>query len=116
MIPIKEIEIGKLRAKKNIVGAIEQKRVAKPKELDANTKAMADLVGAIKSLVEKEAPQQTPQDLTPILLAMARVQETQKNILETLSINAQPAKKHWAFTVNHPDGRTTKISAIEGQS
>ena len=102
MIPVKESDINKLSINKKIVSEVKKKLSVPLKEIDANLQATLKLTDAIKNI---SIPQDI-QDLSPILEAIYKIQDTQKDIITTLLNENKKNKeqKTWKFSVER-DGK-----------
>lgn len=84
MIEVTDRDLTKLRLSKKVVGGLTPKTTPVEEEIDANTKATVELVAAIKVLAERKEIVPEAQDLAPILDAIAKIQNTQKDIISVL--------------------------------
>ena len=110
MIEITKSELNKLLLQKK--ATLKSKPAPKtkpvPKPVDANVVATKELAAAIKTLAEQKPEAQ--QDLSPVLDAVVKIQQTQSELIQMLGQN-KPAKE-WSFAVKR-DGKgvITSISA-----
>lgn len=117
MITVTDNELQKAQLdKKMLKRSLPKRQVSVPEQkVDDNSAATKQLAEAVKRLAESQVGRQIDrQDLTPVIDALIRLQETQQAILSTILEQEPPAAapSQWEFAVERDNkGAITKIRA-----